>query len=113
MRPPRAGTPSSRSGHRTGRRTRTTSEPPATLRPMSRTLRALPCPPDESVLDVWAAPLAAALDGAGPALVPVPQGPAGGPVAEMAQLNEPVENGVALVVPTSGSTGIPKGALLS
>jgi o-succinylbenzoate---CoA ligase len=80
---------------------------------MSRTLRALPCPPDESVLDVWAAPLAAALDGSGPALVPVPQGPAGGPVAEMAQLNEPVENGVALVVPTSGSTGIPKGALLS
>ena len=63
---------------------------------------------------MWLAPLAAALAGDGPPLVPVPDGPAGAAVTAMAALDEPVEvPGVALVVPTSGSTGVPKGALLT
>src|SRR3954452_21462388 len=114
MRPPRDGTPSSRSGTPTGRRSRTTSEVGHTLTGTGRALRALPCPPDATLLDVWAAPLAAALDGSGPALVPIPEGPTGGGVAEMARVGEPLESDeIALVVPTSGSTGVPKGALLT
>jgi O-succinylbenzoic acid--CoA ligase len=84
---------------------------------VSRTLRALPCPTGPEVLDVWLPALAAALDGRGPALVPVPGGPAGAAVTTMARLDEPVDadapDDVALVVPTSGSTGVPKGAMLT
>jgi O-succinylbenzoic acid--CoA ligase len=85
---------------------------------VTRTLSSLPCPSGPDLLDVWWTPLAAALDGTGPALVPVPAGPAGRLVAEMARLDRPLEaddgpDDVALVVPTSGSTGIPKGALLT
>lgn len=77
-------------------------------------LKALPTPSGPAAVDLWSGPLAAALTGEGPALVPVPPGPAGAAVTEMARLAEPLEVAdVALVVPTSGSTGVPKGALLT
>ena len=66
----------------------------------------------------WTAGVAAALDGSGPALLPLPGGPVGLRREYVAALRPddpraPVEApGVALVVPTSGSTGEPKGALL-
>jgi O-succinylbenzoic acid--CoA ligase len=80
---------------------------------VSRSLRPLPCPGGPALLDVWWQPLRAALDGSGPALIPVPSGPAGRSATEMARLDRPVDrDDVALVVPTSGSTGTPKGSLL-
>lgn len=50
-------------------------------------------------------PLAGALDGTGPPLVPVPGGPEGAAVLEAARPGAPVADGVALLLPTSGSTG--------
>ena len=69
--------------------------------------------PVERVLSVLDA-LAAVLDGTGPALLPVP---AHDP-RETARLtdalnpDEPIDDDVALVVATSGTTGVPKGAQL-
>lgn len=60
--------------------------------------------------------LAAALDGTGPALLPLPAGPARVRRELLAALDpqQPLErDDVAVVVPTSGSTGTPKGALLT
>ena len=81
-----------------------------------RVLRAMDAGPGSAAL--WSAALAGALDGSGPALTPLPTGPA----AERQGLLDafrpgdaaaPLESGaIALVVPTSGSTGEPKGALL-
>jgi o-succinylbenzoate---CoA ligase len=52
--------------------------------------------------------LRAALDGTGPAVLPVPPGQVVAPVAL-----EGWERGAALVIATSGSTGVPKSVLLS
>jgi o-succinylbenzoate---CoA ligase len=66
----------------------------------------------------WLERLRAALDGSGPALLPLPLGPAAVRTNLIAALRPddravPAEtDGIALVVPTSGSEGPPKGALL-
>ena len=81
---------------------------------MSRTLRALPVPSGSAVRALLP-DLATALAGNGPAWLPVPAEDA----REAARLREalaadaPIDDDVALVMATSGSTGIPKGAMLS
>jgi O-succinylbenzoic acid--CoA ligase len=68
----------------------------------------------EARADVLQAALPAALDGTGPALLPMTDGPGRDGVLAALRPDEPLERGdVALVVPTSGSTGVPKGALLT
>lgn len=58
--------------------------------------------------------LAAALDGSGPAVLPLPTGTEGARIAAALRPDVPLEdNSVAVVIATSGSTGEPKGALLS
>lgn len=52
--------------------------------------------------------LADALSGSGPALLPVPPGPTAGPLLAAARVDEPVAEGTALLLATSGSTGAPK-----
>jgi O-succinylbenzoic acid--CoA ligase len=59
------------------------------------------------------AALSAAVDGTGPAVLPLPDGAEGERLRAALRPDEPVEPGTALVVPTSGSTGDPKGVLLS
>jgi O-succinylbenzoic acid--CoA ligase len=72
---------------------------------MANLVEAFPVPP--GALDLLA-PLRAALDGTGPAVLPVPFGQVVEPVAL-----EGWERGAALVITTSGSTGAPKSVLLS
>lgn len=52
--------------------------------------------------------LRAALEGSGPALLPVPHGPGTAAVVAAARLDAPVPDGTALLLPTSGSTGAPR-----
>ncbi|AZI58751.1 hypothetical protein EH165_12020 [Nakamurella antarctica] len=87
----------------------------------SRTLQALPVPTGPAVLGLLE-PLAAALAGTGPALLPVPSGnPAlADTLCQTLRAGEALDAGedddsdpTALVIATSGSSGIPKGALLS
>ena len=59
------------------------------------------------------AALSAAVDGTGPAVLPLPDGAEGERLRAALRPDEPVEPGAALIVPTSGSTGDPKGVLLS
>jgi O-succinylbenzoic acid--CoA ligase len=59
------------------------------------------------------AALSAAVTGTGPAVLPLPDGVEGDRLRAALRPDEPVEDGVALVVPTSGSTGDPKGVLLT
>lgn len=56
--------------------------------------------------------LAASLDGSGPAVLPLPAG-GNRELVEAMRPDVPLDaEGVAVVVPTSGSTGVPKGVLL-
>lgn len=57
--------------------------------------------------------LSAALDGTAPALLPVPRGRAGAPVLAAARPDAPVGDDVALLLPTTGSTGRPQVAELT
>ncbi|WP_345350007.1 o-succinylbenzoate--CoA ligase [Rhodococcus olei] len=81
---------------------------------MSSVLQPLTVPTGAAVASVLPT-LDDALAGRGDALLPLPAGDA----REIARLTdalkpgEPIDEGVALVVATSGSTGIPKGAMLS
>ncbi|MDQ3113521.1 MAG: AMP-binding protein, partial [Actinomycetota bacterium] len=85
---------------------------------MPRPLEPLAPPTRDAEVDHALRRVAAALDGSGPALVPVPPDRRGRAVIAMARPDTPLEVGpsgedVAMVVPTSGSTGDVKGALLT
>ncbi|MDP9398668.1 MAG: o-succinylbenzoate--CoA ligase [Actinomycetota bacterium] len=83
---------------------------------MPRRLTPLPIPAGPDALATVLPALAVAIDGSGPALVPLPHDPAAATrlVAALRpdHAGYPLEHDVALVVPTTGSTGKPKGALL-
>ena len=69
-------------------------------------------------LQAWVRALGPALDGSGPALAPMPAGPGSQRDRLTADLGRgdavaAGPDGVALVIPTSGSTGAPKGAMLT
>ena len=75
-----------------------------------RPLLAVPAVPGPALYDA----LRAALSGTGPAVLPVSTDPVeAARVLAALRPDEPVEDEVALVVPTSGSTGEPKGVLLT
>jgi O-succinylbenzoic acid--CoA ligase len=79
-----------------------------------RGLQALTAPTGDAVLTSLVPALAAALDGAGPALLPLPTGGTRGDILAALDPAQPMEHDdVAVVVPTSGSTGEPKGTMLT
>lgn len=78
---------------------------------MARVLQPLLIPSGRSVLDLLPA-VGKALDGTGPALLPVTADEWDRLTSAMG-VGRPVEDRTALVIGTSGSTGVPKGALLS
>jgi O-succinylbenzoic acid--CoA ligase len=69
--------------------------------------------PDAPDLTALVRRLEQALDGSGPALLPVAAGEPGRAVVEAAHLDRPPAPGTALLLPTSGSTGVPKVVELS
>ncbi|WP_234346446.1 o-succinylbenzoate--CoA ligase [Cellulomonas timonensis] len=76
---------------------------------MSRAVHLLPVSPSPSGLPALMSALAAALDGSGPAVLPVSEEAVGAP--SDAGLTAPGD--VAVVIRTSGSTGAPRGVLLA
>lgn len=83
---------------------------------MPPALIAVDAPVDQHQVADFLAHLEAALGGRGPALLPLPPGPQSlrEQLLDRAQLTKRMEyDDIALVVPTSGSTGLPKLALLS
>ncbi|NLE81947.1 MAG: o-succinylbenzoate--CoA ligase [Rhodococcus sp.] len=81
---------------------------------MTRPLRLLPIPAGPDAADVLSA-LATALDDDGPAFLPVPRDDERETLRLTDALGpgEPVDSAVSLVIATSGTTGTPKGAMLS
>lgn len=82
---------------------------------MTRLLHVVVAPTGPPDLHTFLDQLAAALDGTGPALLPVPEsGPEVALLLDALDPTQPLEDDeTALVVPTSGSTGVPKGVLLT
>ncbi|WP_083338054.1 o-succinylbenzoate--CoA ligase [Mycobacteroides franklinii] len=81
---------------------------------MTRLLRALPVPSGQTMLGLLPR-LAELLDGRGDAVLPVPADNADQAHLLAAELSadEPIDEDVAIVVSTSGTTGKPKGAMLT
>lgn len=81
---------------------------------MTRRLRPLPVPTGRAVVDLLPT-LGRLLDGTGPALLPVPSGDDRETrrLTDALRPGEPVGATIALVVATSGTTGVPKGAQLT
>ncbi|RRE04456.1 o-succinylbenzoate--CoA ligase [Mycobacteroides abscessus subsp. massiliense] len=81
---------------------------------MTRLLRALPVPSGQTVLGLLPR-LAELLDGRGDAVLPVPADDADQAhfLASELSADEPIAGDVAVVVSTSGTTGKPKGAMLT
>jgi o-succinylbenzoate---CoA ligase len=80
---------------------------------VSRTLRTLQMPTGSGVSEVMPH-LRQALDGSGPAWLPIPTTDRreARRLSDALKPGDPINDDVALVVTTSGTTGIPKGALL-
>ncbi|MFZ2175330.1 MAG: o-succinylbenzoate--CoA ligase [Rhodococcus sp. (in: high G+C Gram-positive bacteria)] len=81
---------------------------------MTHTLQILPIPSGIAVQGLLPQ-LSAVLDGNAPAVLPVPASDERETrrLTEALHPGEPIDDGVALVVATSGTTGVPKGAMLS
>ncbi|MFE7418953.1 o-succinylbenzoate--CoA ligase [Rhodococcus sp. NPDC057529] len=77
-------------------------------------LRVLPVPPGAGVVGILPQ-LSSILDGTAPAALPVPAADERETrrLTDALRPGDPIDDGVALVVATSGTTGVPKGAMLS